>query len=130
MFNYVENFQAAIAALKQEQAIASSAIWNARRGQFPQALWNGPTASGNHRMCSNDISAWATSEGDPTMCVAARTMARAAVEHVHSGTNRSLVELEAELADCTARRLRSFSRRATYPTYGNCDRSQGLLPAA
>jgi len=49
-------------------------------------------------------------------------MGAGAVEHVNiSGTNRSLVELEAELADLHGKELRSFHVGLRIQHTGNCD---------
>jgi 5-aminolevulinate synthase len=76
MFNYVRNFQAAIAALKQEQRYRVFSDLERKAGQFPQALWSGP--SGKREVvvwCLNDyLGMGQHPKAIEAMCAAARTM--------------------------------------------------------
>ena len=102
MFDYNGNFQSAVAALKRERRYRVFADLERKAGQFPHALWN--SSSGKRDVvvwCSNDYLCMGQHpKVIETMCVAARRMgAGAGGTRNISGTNRALVELEAELAD-------------------------------
>jgi 5-aminolevulinate synthase len=102
MFNYVGNFKAAIAALKQEQRYRIFVDLERKAGQFPQAFWSGPNGKQEVVIwCSNDyLGMGQHPKVIEAMCAAARTMgAGAGGTRNISGTNRALVELETELAD-------------------------------
>src|SRR4030081_1903972 len=100
MFDYDGSFQSAIAALKREQRYRVFADLERKVGQFPYALWNGPTGKRDVVVwCSNDYLAMGQHpEVIEAMCAAARTMgAGAGGTRNISGTSGALVELGGEL---------------------------------
>src|SRR3982074_2680390 len=102
MFDYNGSFQSTIAALKRERRYRVFADLERQAGQFPHALWNSP--SGKRVVfvwCSNDyLGMGQHPKVIEAMCSTARRMgAGAGGTRNISGTNRAVLELEAELAD-------------------------------
>ena len=112
MFDYVGNFQSAIAALKREHCYRVFTDLKRKAGHFPHALWNSPTGQRNVVVwCSNDyLGMGQHPKVIDAMCGAACRMgAGTGGTRNISGTNRALAEWRPSWRICMTRRQRSFS---------------------
>src|SRR5947199_847960 len=100
--NYDRYFTDALSRLHEERRYRTFADLERIAGRFPHAYWNSPTGKRDVVVwCSNDyLGMGQHPKLIDAMCAAARTMGTGAggTRNI-SGTNRALVELEAELAD-------------------------------
>jgi len=99
---YLEHFETALRALKDERRYRVFADLQRVAGRFPHALWRSPEGEREIVIwCSNDyLGMGQHPDVVEAMCEAARSMgAGAGGTRNISGTNRMVVELEEELAD-------------------------------
>jgi 5-aminolevulinate synthase len=115
---YDKFFADAIAPLRDKRRYRVFAELERIAGRFPWAVWHSPLGTRNVVIwCSNDyLGMGQHPKAIRSMVKTATRMGTGAGGTGNSRTNHPLVELEPELADCTARKPRSFLHPVTFRT--------------